>query len=91
MEMEYLTALAVFALVNWALWYALDERMLYIRAFDYKPFNCRKCLTFWLLAATSAGALMAGFVTFSLTLFCVAVLNAVAMHVDENARYGDDN
>lgn len=89
--MEYLTALAVFAAVNVAVWWALDVRLWHLAPFDYKPFSCRKCLTFWLLAATSAGALMAGFVTFSLTLFCVAALNAVAMHVDENAKYGDDN
>lgn len=85
---QYITAIATFAAVSVALWWLMDVRLWYMRPFDYKPFNCRKCLTFWSLAAISVGALMLGFTTYGVTLLVIASLNGIAMAVEERRRYG---
>lgn len=54
---------------------------------NYKPWNCQKCLTFWVLVAAFLGL---GFI-FKLTLTMItglvlAGLNAVAMHYNQKRK-----
>lgn len=80
---EYISAIGTFLIVSVAIWWLLDVRLYVLRPFDYKPFNCRKCLTFWTLAAISAAALIEGHNAFGVTLAVLASLNAAAMEYDE--------
>ena len=81
--LQYIVAMAVFLIVNFAVWYVLDFRLWVPRAFDYKPFNCRKCATFWLNLAIAAGLVLSGWMACGVILAVLAVLNAVAMTINE--------
>lgn len=90
MMIEYISALMIFCAINYSVWYALDFRLWIPTAFDYKPFNCRKCMTFWTILAVGAGCILGGFVTCGVTLVIIAALNALAMHIHEKRFYNDD-
>ena len=86
---EFISALIVFLSANWLIWYLLEWKLWMPKAFDYKPFSCRKCLTFWALLFTAVGGMLSGFHVFGITLAVVAALNAAAMHIDQRNRYGN--
>lgn len=82
-SIEYISAIATFFTVGTIIWFALDVKLWYLKPFDYKPFNCRKCLTFWVLTAISIFAFIINHYVYAVTLFALAALNAVAMSIDE--------
>ena len=88
MIVEYIYALITFFTVNAVIWWFLEVRLWHLRAFDYRPFTCRKCLTLWFLLAVAVGAAMLGYFTYAVTLAIFAALNAVAQHIDDRERYG---
>ena len=54
---------------------------------DYKPFNCRLCLTFWsLIAAYLTSGIILGF---EITLYggiLLTILNAIAMYINQKNK-----
>lgn len=76
----------IFFATSYTTWY-VTERQLVPEFLDYKPFQCRTCLTFWSLVAIYVGmgiifhlwiALIGGIV--------LAILNAIAMYIDQKNK-----
>ena len=81
--LQFIGIFIVFFATSYATWY-VTERDLIPEFLDYKPFQCRTCLTFWSLVAIYLGmglifklwiCLIGGLV--------LAVLNAIAMIVHQ--------
>lgn len=89
MTVEFISAIIVFFAITYLIWYVLEWKFWIPKAFDYKPFSCRKCLTFWTLLFTAVGGTLSGFGVFGITLAVVACLNAAAMIIDERVKYGN--
>lgn len=81
----------VFALLIWMLCvlagHILTEtqlRLAKIKAFDFPPLNCRKCLTFWLTVSVSIITMFVLNLTISSIIIAVlAILTAIAMHLQD--------
>lgn len=80
---EFIFAIIVFLFINWLTWMVVDRMGLVPSFLDYQPFNCRKCATFWTLVCVAIGAALGGFWTMAITIATMAVLNAVAMHINQ--------
>lgn len=84
--LQFLLVGVIFSLVGYfTWWFTEDEDLGHIPKFlDYKPFQCRLCLTFWLLVAVYV-ALGISFKLWVFLIFGVilAVLNAIAMYVHQ--------
>ena len=81
--LQFIGIFIVFFATSYATWY-VTEKELVPEFLDYKPFQCRTCLTFWSLVVIYVGmglifklwiALIGGIV--------LAILNAVAMVVHQ--------
>ena len=83
-----LIALAVY-FVALLFGYILTETKLRLAQFkflDFKPFSCRKCLSFWLIMFTSALSFICGQGYIGVLLFIFAILTALAMTIDERMK-----
>ena len=59
----------------------------YPKWLDYKPFNCELCATFWsLLTIYLTVGLVFGLWWTMIGGFILAVLNAIAMHIDQKNK-----
>lgn len=83
---QILAIFAVFFAVSYAAYWITEVKGL-PRWLDYKPWNCKLCLTFWLLIAS--------YLTVWLSFSCLyttigglilAVLNAAAMWIDQKNK-----
>lgn len=81
--LQIILILAVFLPIRYAAYYITEVKGL-PKWLDYKPFNCKLCLTFWLLIAS--------YLTIWLAFACLytaiggiilAILNALAMWIDQ--------
>ena len=84
--LQFLLSGLIFFIVGYATWWFTEDKDLgHIPKFlDYRPFQCRLCLTFWLLVAVY----VAFGVSFKLWVFLtfgiiLAILNAIAMYVHQ--------
>jgi hypothetical protein len=78
--------LALFIPIRWFTWkitevWGLPEWL------DYKPFNCKLCLTFWSLLAAylSIGLIFQAYITL-IGGIVLAILNAIAMWIDQRNK-----
>ena len=83
---QFLLVGVIFTLVGYFTWWFTEHKDIgHIPEFlEFKPFNCRLCLTFWLLVAVY----IALGISFKLWVFLIcglilAVLNAIAMYVHQ--------
>lgn len=87
--LQFLLVGVIFSLVGYfTWWFTEDEDLGHIPKFlDYKPFQCRLCLTFWLLVAVY----VALGISFKLWVFLIfgiilAILNAIAMYINQRNK-----
>lgn len=60
-------------------------RLAKIEMFDFAPFNCRKCFTFWLTVCVSIITVFVLNLTLTgIILFVLGILTAIAMTVEDN-------
>ena len=87
--LQFLLSGLIFFIVGYfTWWFTEDEDLGHIPKFlDYKPFQCRMCLTFWLLVviyiALGLSFKLWVFLTFGIIL---AILNAIAMHINQKNK-----
>lgn len=84
--LQFILILAVFIPVRYIGWKITEEWGVPIWL-DYKPFNCKLCLTFWLLI----GVYVAIGLSFSCLYVMVggivlAIMNALAMWIDQRNK-----
>lgn len=87
----------IFALCIWVMCvfvgYVLTEtklRIAQIKAFDFAPFNCCKCFTFWLTVCASIISVFVLNMTLSgIIIAILAILTAISMQIKENKLIGD--
>ena len=84
--LQFILILAVFIPVRYIGWKITEEWGVPIWL-DYKPFNCKLCLTFWLLIGV--------YVAIGLSFSCLytmvggivlAIMNALAMWIDQRNK-----
>lgn len=84
--LQVILILAMFIVIRWFAWkvtevWGLPEWL------QYKPWNCKLCLTFWSLLATylSIGLIF----SLPITLYggiALAIMNALAMYIDQKNK-----
>lgn len=86
MIFEFILLLLIFLSVNYGAYWLTEVRGL-PEWLQYKPFNCRLCLTFW--------SLMGIYIALGLSFSCLviliggcilAILNAIAMYIDQKQK-----
>lgn len=70
--------IGVFFIVNFICWFITDHKFLIPAFLDYKPFNCRVCLTFWTLLFIAVTALLYHWHT-AATIMALNILNTIAL------------
>lgn len=58
---------------------------------QYRPFSCNTCLTFWSLVAIYTTLLIIGYTWLGISGLILAVLNAIAMYIDQRNKTVDVN
>ena len=53
---------------------------------DYRPWNCNTCCTFWTLVAIYTTLLIIGYTWLGISGLIMAVLNAIAMYIDQKQK-----
>ena len=86
MIFEFMAVIIIFLIVSYGAYYITEVKGLPIWL-QYRPFECRMCLTFWSLI----GVYSAIWVSFSCLIIGVvgillAILNAVAMYIDQRNK-----
>ena len=80
---QFIGVFLIFLISNYFTWWFTEKGK--VPAFlDYKPFQCRLCLTFWLLT----GIYIAIGISFKLWIVLIAgvilaILNAIAMYIHQ--------
>ena len=78
-------ALVIFILTNFYTYYQTEVWGL-PKPLDYKPFQCRLCLTWWLLLAISITFYLLHLPIIASTILLLDVLNTIAMKVDQQHK-----
>ena len=71
--------------------YKLTEEWGLPKWLQYKPFSCNTCLTFWSLVAIYTILLILGYQWLGISGLIMAVLNAIAMYIDQRSKTVDVN
>lgn len=84
--LQVILILGIFLPVRYLAYYITEVKGLPVWL-DYKPFNCRLCLTFWsLIAAYLTSGIILGF---EITLYggiLLTILNAIAMYINQKNK-----
>lgn len=74
-----------FAILYWA-YYATEVKRL-PEWLQFPPFECRKCLTFWsnFIAGLVVGLSFSLYIAM-ITVFVMAILTAISMHIDQRNK-----
>lgn len=83
---QFVLVLVIFLAVSYAAWYVTEKDKVPIYL-DYKPFQCRLCLTTWSLAAIYI-ALGVSFHLWILLIvgLIITVLNAIALIINQKEK-----
>lgn len=83
---QFILVLVIFVLISYATWYIIEKDKV-PKYLDYKPFNCRRCCSTWLMAATYI-ALGISFKWWVLLITGIIVtgLNAIALTIDQKIK-----
>lgn len=84
--LQVILILVIFLPVRWVCW-KITEEWGVPEMIDYKPWNCKLCLTFWSLLATylTVGLIFQIYITL-IGGIVLTVLNAVAMYIDQKNK-----
>ena len=86
-----LLAMLVIFLITKYLTYNITEVWGLPKWLQYKPFICNTCLTFWSLVAIYTTLLIMGYQWLGISGLIMAVLNAIAMYIDQKRKTVDVN
>lgn len=84
--LQFILILAVFIPARYIAYYITEVKGLPVWL-DYRPFNCKLCLTFWLLIGIYTAIWLS--LAYSYTAiggYILAILNAIAMHIDQRNK-----
>lgn len=79
-------AILVFLTLNWAGYMLTDKWDDRPEWLNYKPWNCRLCLVFWLNMAAAAFFLIMGVVWTAAGVAVLGVMNAAAMWLNQRNK-----
>lgn len=84
--LQVIIILALFIPVRYFAW-ALTEKWMMPEWLNYKPWNCKLCLTFWSLVAVylTIGLSFKVYITLYGGI-ALAILNAIAMYIDQRNK-----
>lgn len=86
-----LLAMLVIFLITKYLTYNITEVWGLPKWLQYKPFICDTCLTFWSLVAIYTTLLIIGYTWLGVSGLIMAVLNAIAMYINQKRKTVDVN
>lgn len=86
-----LIAMLVIFLATKYLTYSITEVWGLPKWLQYRPFSCNTCLTFWSLVAIYTTLLIIGYTWLGISGLILAVLNAIAMYIDQRNKTVDVN
>lgn len=86
-----LLAMLVIFLATKYLTYNITEVWGLPKWLQYRPFSCNTCLTFWSLVAIYTTLLIIGYTWLGISGLIMAVLNAIAMYIDQRNKTVDVN
>lgn len=86
---EFISGVALTFLVLWLTWWMVERNYIIPPFLQFKPYNCRTCLTFWLTIGIAVGWWLAGMHGISVTMGVLAVLNAIAMIIDDKQKFDE--
>lgn len=86
-----LLAMLVIFLITKYLTYNITEVWGLPKWLQYKPFICDTCLTFWSLVAIYTTLLIIGYQWLGISGLIMAVLNAIAMYINQKKNTIDVN
>lgn len=84
---EFILVGIIFFSTGYFSWYVTEKKRCIPEFLEYKPFECRLCLTFWLLV----GIYLALGISFKLWVVLIAgiilaILNAIAMYINQKNK-----
>lgn len=82
---QFVAMFITFLFVNWLV-YMVTERWGLPKWLQYRPFVCRTCCTFWTLIGVGVIYALSGMTITAIGLAILAVLNAIAMKVDQKKK-----
>lgn len=83
---QLLISFILFIGTVWGVWLVTERFYLVPAWLEYKPFCCRICLTFWSLVGEGVLAALGGWWISAVAFWVLAILNAVAMKVDQKNK-----
>ena len=86
---EFIAGVAATFAVLWLTWMAVERYDIIPPFLQFRPYNCRTCLTFWLTVGLAVTAALAGWLVAGVTMAVMAVLNGIAMHIDDKDRFDE--
>lgn len=88
--LQFAAILITFLLVNW-LTYMITEKWGLPKFLNYPPFSCWTCSCFWTLITVGIIYALVGMTITAIGLAIMAVLNAIAMMVNQKRKTIDVN
>ena len=83
---QFIVVIIIFLIVSYGAYYITEVKGLPIWL-QYKPFECRKCLTFWSLIGIYIALGLSFSCLYLMIGGCIlAILNAIAMHIDQRNK-----
>ncbi len=84
--LQVILILAIFLPVRWLCW-EITEDWGVPDMLDYRPWNCKLCLTFWILLVSylTVGLIFQLYITL-IGGIALAILNAIAMYIDQKNK-----
>ena len=86
-----LLAMLVIFLITKFFTYKLTEEWKLPKWLDYRPWNCSLCSCFWSLVAIYTTLLIIGYQWLGISGLIMAVLNAIAMYINQKKNTIDVN
>lgn len=86
MLFEFVIAFIMYFVIVYGAYYATEVKRL-PEWLQFPPFECRKCLTFWsnFIAGLVVGLSFSLYITM-ITVFVMAILTAISMHIDQKRK-----
>lgn len=86
MLFEFVIAFIMYFVIVYGAYYVTEVKRL-PEWLQFPPFECRKCLTFWsnFIAGLVVGLSFSLYITM-ITVFVMAILTAISMHIDQKRK-----
>lgn len=86
MLFEFVIAFIMYFVIVYGAYYATEVKRL-PEWLQFPPFECKKCLTFWsnFIAGLVVGLSFSLYITM-ITVFVMAILTAISMHIDQKRK-----